>query len=204
MTRSQIALGAAAAALAIYAATGLIPDAPAGGKCYVSQARGPCEVAKQLDPTDDCEPGTLVYRFVETVATDDAGTGTLPESLVPIEGSTVEVACGTLKAPGKALAIRGSRPGSDCIVGPWRTDAGVWDGRINTVKCCGDCACQSGFACRRVPPIVHAGNDNTSALAFKVLGDAGYEAAVEAQRVSDLPWCERFPEHELCPKEETP
>ncbi len=110
-TAGAVALAAAAAAVAVYAATGQVPDAPAGGTCYVAWGVGPCEAAQALaaDPADvDCEPGDPdVHAPLELVADPDGGVdgAALPVGFAAIAGETLEVACSSLTRSARALTV---------------------------------------------------------------------------------------------------
>ena len=210
-TRNLLALGAAAVAVSAFLASGIVPDAPSGGVCLVGQARGPCAAANMLSATgaefvcDD--PNQQVYGFAEIVADPntslDGGVADLPTGFVQLDDSAYEVDCATFVRPDKMLTIRASRPGESCVVGPWVTDDGEWDGRISTGKSCDPTArCKAGATCTLASPLVHVGIDPTPEILCEVLGEAGCAAAKEKQRVSDLPYCEQAPEN--CPPPEAP
>lgn len=116
---------AGAVALAIWLATGLIPDAPTAParKFYRSTVLAQCDTAKAMldGETLQCDSTSPVVVTVEQVIDpDNLSDGDLPAGVVPFAGSMQEVTEADMRRPSKALTTR--PPPSDCLAGTLRKD----------------------------------------------------------------------------------
>lgn len=177
-TVGVVALAAAAVAVGVWLSTGGVPDAPAQATCLRSMARGPCSAARALSADageDECAAGEMVYRWVEQAVDLDAGEqlgGVLPPGFVAVEGSTVEVPCAQVRRASKALTVRRSLPGQDCLVGEWTRGGKPWNGKLATSKCCG-AGCVCAGRCALAVPVVLAGADDTGNILCRIIPEHG-------------------------------
>lgn len=161
-TRTKIALAAGVTALGIWAATGLIPDAPASATCTRVWALGPCDEAKALavQPVA-CQAGDVMVPIEICHDSKETEPAEVPEgwSLLP---STAHLASAPLR-PSKALTVVPRT--TSCIAGKVRRDTSEaqdgsrWWTPKEPAVCCGvRCECLD-TPCVEVAPHALAGRE---------------------------------------------